>query len=1062
MKRLSLVLGLVCFVVGFALAQRTVSGTVVDATGEPLIGASILVKGTTTGAVTDIDGSFSLSVPEDGDVLVVSYTGYETRELPVGDATIMEITLSEGVALDEVVVTGLGISKEKKTLGYGVTTLSSGSVERRVESDVARILRGKAPGVDITTTSGLAGSGTNVIIRGYSSISGTNQPLFVVDGIPFNTDTNTDRNFQTGGATASSRFLDIDPNNIAEISILKGLSATVLYGEAGRNGVILITTKTGNAGNNTNKKQEISISQQVSFTEVANLPDYQNTYGNGFSGEYGLFFSNWGPAFDVRGSNGVAEDGTVRHPYDNRRYNADFPEYIGARYPYQPYDNVTQFFETGLVTSTSIGIDRQLGASGAISANYSYQNDNGFVPSNTYERHNAAVGGNFELENGIRISTTLNAVNSDRIAPPSSVGFGSNPSGASVFANVLYTPRSIDLFGLPFQSPIDGRAIYYRSGNDIQNPRWGLANTFDEEKVRRYFGNINVSYDLTDWLSILYRISADQYTQRSRRAINKGGAQIFDGQLQTFERLNLITDHVLNLQASRDLGDNFSLDVLLGTNLRRERRDYTETTSAQQFVFGLFTHDNFINHNAASSILEENTIGVYATATIGFQDYLYLGLQARNDWTSTLEPENNSILYPSASVSFVPTDAFPSLQNSRTINYLKFRAGYGTSAGYPNPYQTRTFLSTATRVGQAPGGTILNTNSNLSNFGTARLGNPNLTPELLTELEFGLEARFLNNRVGIDLSYYDKQSDDLIVALDLDPATGFNTTTINAASIYNRGIELGLTLTPIRGDFYWDINLNYTRNRNIVESVAEGVDQVNIAGYSNLGNFAIPGQPYGTILGSAFQRAGANNELQVSTSNGEYLVDAALQPIGDPNPNYQANLINTFSYKNLSFGFQWSYIDGGDIYSVTTATMLARGLTTDTDFDRFLPLILPGVKEDADGNIVPNDIQGYAGDYFFAAYFGADEGSIFDATVIRLREVSLSYDVPTKWLDNTPFGSISLRAVGENLFFNAPNFPTGVNFDPEVLSLGVGNGRGFDLLTGPTAKKYGVSLNVTF
>jgi TonB-linked SusC/RagA family outer membrane protein len=1060
MKKLSLVLGLVCFVVGFALAQRTVSGTVVDATGEPLIGASILVKGTTTGAVTDIDGSFSLNVPEDRDILVVSYTGYETQELPIGDATTLEITLSEGVSLDEVVVTGLGISKEKKTLGYGVTTLASDAVERRVESDVARILRGKAPGVDITTTSGLAGSGTNVIIRGYSSISGNNQPLFVVDGIPFNTDTNNDRNFVTGGATASSRFLDIDPNNIAEISILKGLSATVLYGEAGRNGVVLITTKTGNAGGNTAKKQEITVSQQVSFTEVANLPDYQNSYGNGFSGDYGLFFSNWGPAFDVRGSNGIAEDGTVPHPYDNSRYNADFPEFIGERYDYKPYDNITEFFETGLVTSTSVGIDRQLGAAGAISANYSYQNDDGFVPANTYERHNASIGGNFQLENGIRINGTLTAVNSDRIAPPASVGFGSNPSGASVFGNVLYTPRSIDLFGLPFQSPIDGRSIYYRSGNDIQNPRWGLANTFDEEKVRRYFGNMNVSYDFNDWLSVLYRISFDQYTQRNRRAVNKGGAQVFDGQLQTFERLNLITDHVLNLSASRNLGDDFSFDFLLGTNFRRERQDRTSVFSDQQFVFGLFTHDNFINHNNFSSIREENTIGVYSTATLGFRNFLYLGLQARNDWTSTLEPENNSILYPSASLSFVPTDAFPALQNSRTINYLKFRAGYGTSAGYPDPYQTRTFLQTATRVGMTPGGAILNTNSNLSGGGTARLGNPNLQPELLTELEFGLEARFLNNRIGVDLSYYDKQSDDLIVDLRLDPATGFNQTTINAAEIYNRGIELGLTFTPFRGDFYWDINVNYTRNRNFVESVAEGVDQVPIAGYTNLGNFAIPGEQYGTILGSAFQRA--NGELQVGTSNGEYLVNADLQPIGNPNPNYQANLINTFSYKNLSFSFQWSYIDGGDIYSITTATMLARGLTTDTDFNRFLPLILPGVKEDADGNIVPNDIQGYAGDYFFAAYFGADEGSIFDGTVIRLREVALSYDLPKKWLDNTPFGSISLRAVGENLFFNAPNFPEGVNFDPEVLSLGVGNGRGFDLLTGPTAKKYGVNLFVTF
>jgi hypothetical protein len=394
---------------------------------------------------------------------------------------------------------------------------------------------------------------------------------------------------------------------------------------------------------------------------------------------------------------------------------------------------------------------------------------------------------------------------------------------------------------------------------------------------------------------------------------------------------------------------------------------------------------------------------------------------------------------------------FGGLQNNAILNYLKVRAGYGTSAGYPDPYQTRNILETATNVFVTTSGQVLNANS-VSN----RLGNPNLQAEILKELELGIEARFLQNRVGIDLSLYDKASSDLIIDLDLDPATGYTNTTVNAAQITNRGIELGLNVTPVQGDLTWDFTLNFTSNEGTVDKIFEGVDQVGIAGYSNLGNFAVPGEPYGVIKGTAFAR-GPNGGILVN-GVGSYVVAPDLQTIGDPNPNYTLNWINDISYKGLSLGWQWDYQDGGDIYSITTATMLARGNTVDTDVDRFLPLILPG--ELADGS--PNNIQTYIGDAFFDGYFGANEGAVFDGTLIRLRQVSLSYVLPESLLAKTPFGRIGITFSGENLWFNAVNFPKGINFDPEVLSLGVGNGRGFDFLTGPTAKKYGVTVNATF
>ena len=1082
MKKLSLVLTMVLFCLGITMAQRTVTGTVTDESGESLIGASVLVKGSTTGTVTDIDGSYSLDIADGEQTLIFSYTGYATQDVVTGASNVIDVVLSEGLELSEVVVTGLGIKKEKKALGYGVSTIGADAVAGKQESDVARILRGKATGVDITQTSGMAGSGTNVIIRGYSSITGDNQPLFVVDGIPFNTSTSADRSGTQGGATASSRFLDLDPNNIAEISILKGLSATVLYGEAGRNGVVLVTTKNGNVGSDTDKKFEVTVTQSLANTEVANLPDYQNTYGNGFSGNFGWFFSTWGPSFDVRGSNGIDENGQIEHPLDQdnarNRYNDIFPEFIDADYEYRPYESVENFFQKGLVSNTSIAIENNLGNGSAISTTYSYLSDEGFTPkldaergggaSNFLRKHNFGLGARTQLANGLNVKATFNYSQSDRRIPPTGAGFGGDGNG--LFAALVFTPRSVDLNNLPYQSPLDGSNVYYRRGGPIQNPLWTLNNSSDNEKVQRFFSTIELTYSLVEKadfsLSALYRLGIDQYTQRQRRTVNRGGPRDPDGRLETSERLNSITDQVLNLTYQYTINDDFSLDGVIGGNIRSEDVNRTFAFSNNQFVYGLFNHGNFVEHNNFSFDLLENTVGAYLTTSLSFRDYLYVNFQGRNDWTSTLERDNRSIFYPSVSASFIASEAFNGLTNSNILNYLKLRVGYGTSAGYPNPYQTRNTLSTATNQFVSAGGSILNTNS-VSN----RLGNPNLKPELHRELELGIEARFLNNRVGVDLSAYNKESSDLIIDLDLDPATGFTNTTVNAAQITNEGIELGLNIIPIKSDVVWDITLNYTANEGTVDRISDGVDQVLISNSGinangsfdqgavlggGLGNYAIPGQPYGVIQGTPYVKDASGN--LVVNNVGGYIEGPEIGVIGDPNPDFTANWINNISFKGLSFGFQWSYVKGGDIYSQTIAALLARGNTVDTDFDRFVPIILPGVKQDG----TPNDIQTYAGDTFFDAYFGANEGAIFDGTAIRLREVSLAYVLPSKFLEKTPFGRIGITFSGENLWYNAPNTPEGVNFDPEVLSLGVGNARGFDLRTGPTAKKYGFTLNATF
>ncbi len=1067
MKKLSLVLTMVLFCLGITIAQRTITGTVTDDTGESLIGASVLLKSSSIGTVTDIEGSYSLEIPDGDQTLVFSYTGYAAQEVAVGASNVVNMVLSEGLELSEVVVTGLGIKREKKALGYAVTTIGSGDVNLKPESDVGRILRGKVPGVNITSTSGLAGSGTNIIIRGYSSITGDNQPLFVVDGVPFNADTNSDRGFDAGGATASSRFLDLDPNSIAEISILKGLSATVLYGEAGRNGVVLVTTKGGSVGE-LDKKMEISVSQSIFQTEVAGIPETQKNYGNGWQNDASNAFSNWGAPFNntpefqthINGiTNGgryaLGEDGNITHPYTFTNFADAFPDIKDSRIPWVAQDAVAEFLGgTGLVNNTSLNIANKLSEGTSVNFSYGYLNDEGFIPNNNLERHNFGTGLRTNLSNGVELGATFNYTKSTRNTPPATPIFSSNPiDGASVFSNVLYTPISHDLYGWPNTNPLDNSSVYYRGGNDITHPLWTLSNINDNEKVDRFFGNVNLGYQITDFLRASYRVGIDGYTQTQRYTINKGGSQVPDGAMNTSERRNLIIDQTANLIYNANLTTDWSIDGILGVNLRREDRDRVFALSTEQFVYNLFTHENFIQHSNFSLNRVENTIGAYGTVSAGFKNFLYLNFQGRNDWTSTLERDTRSIFYPSGSLAFIPTDAFPNITASEMINYLKLRVGYGTSAGYPNPYQTRNFLGTQTRSFVTDGGTVLNTNT-VDN----RFGNPDLEPERHTELEIGIEGKFFKRRIGIDISLYDKQSKDLIIDLELDPSTGFSQSTINSAKMQNRGIEASLNIIPVStNNTQWTITGNFTKNVSEIISIADGIDKVLISGFNNLGNFAIPGEPYGIIEGSRILRNDAGQPIIGNA--GTYQQDPEQGIIGDPNPDFIFNIINSVNFKGLSFRFQFDWQQGGDIWGSTASTLTGRGIAGETGFNRFVPVIVSGVK--ADGT--PNDIQITANRHYWedtGVFY--DENRMFDATTVRLREVSLSYSLPKSFLERTPFGSASLTLSGQNLWYKAVNFPDSINFDPEVLSLGVGNGQGFDFVTGPTAKRYGASLSFTF
>lgn len=1064
-KKALVMLGLLCQAL-MVLAQTVdVKGKVTDANQKPLADVSVQVKGARTGTITDAAGVFSIKA-KPGAVLVFSYVGYGTKEVVVTASNpVINLTmdLAKDDDLTEVVVTALGIKREKKALGYSVATVDQKALELRPEGDVVRVLNGKAPGVDIMGVSGMSGSGTNIIIRGVSTISGSATPLFIVDGVPFDASTNAQANF-TRGNTTPSRFLDLDPNNIESINVLKGLSATTLYGELGRNGVVVVTTKNG-SNRRIKKGMEITAQQSIYYNEVANLPDYQDSYGGGFDQSLGLaFFSNWGAKF-------TNPPTKVLHPYSRAALAQAFPQFQGAEYEYKPYKNLENFFRRGVIKTSSINISAG-GKEGQINGSYSYMEDEGFTPGNTLRKNTFGLGGSAKLANRFTFSGTMNYAITDFVSPPTSTSFGSNPTTSSIFGNLIYTPRAVDLMGLPFENPLDKSSVYYRASNDIQHPLWTVKNARDGQKVERVFGNMQLKYDILQNLSVSYRVGFDGYNDFNYLAQNKGGvaggSQYQLGIYRTVNGKNTIWDHTLVANWNATINSDWNVTVDAGINSQERRYEQHGQKSTQQLVYGLFDHDNFIVHENTSedgSGLDfksyQQSIGAFAQGVFGYRDYMYITLGGRNSWTSTLEKANRSLFYPSASVSFIPTSAFKALSNSKVVNYLKVRAGYSTSANFGRPFATRAILNIATNVFEDRVGTVINSNA-IAN----RLPNPNLKPELLKEYEIGIEGKLLKNRMNIDLTFYRRIASDQILDRDLDPSTGFTVTTINAGSVRNQGIELGLGYAVIQNkDWKWQLDANFTLYRSLVYDLPNDVKQIVVAGFSNEGLFAMNGQPLGVIQANSTRKyvdiSGKQTNQRLVDANGDYISDPNLSIIGNPIPDYKLTGISTLDYKAFSLRMQWDYTKGGDILAYTPGTLVGRGLTKDTDFDRELPLILPGVK--ADGT--PNDIQISASRAYFnnySGFFGMQDLITYDATVIRLREISLAYSLPSKVMSKTPFGSAQIVFSGQNLFYNAPNIPKYTRFDPETSSLGVSNFRGLEYLSGPTSKRYGASIKLTF
>ncbi|GAA0528745.1 SusC/RagA family TonB-linked outer membrane protein [Chitinophaga japonensis] len=1016
-----------------ALAQtRTITGKITDAKdGAPLPGVTISIKGTNTGTLTGPDGNFRLEAGQDAQALVVSFIGYETQEVSLGNRTNFSLQLkTDTKSLQEIVVTAQGIVRDKRSLGYATQNVTGDELSQKSEPNVLNALAGKVAGVNIVGSSGAPGASTNIFIRGITSFTGNNQPLIVVDGIIFSNDLDATENTLFGSQPAN-RLADISPESIESINILKGPAAAALYGSRASNGAIVITTK---RGQQLTGKTEVTFTSSVNFQQVSGWPKLQNQYGQGINNDFiNTTTSSWGPAF------GTLDSVTTSW---------------GERVPYRAYpDNVKDFFKTGHIIQNGLQLASGT-ADNNISLSVSSMFQNGVIPSTKFDRNSIQLAGNKKLENGITFNASINYVRSVQGGVPQG-------NGGSAAGQLTRIPRSFDLIGMPYQDA-NKQSIYY---NPSQNhPLWSTEHERLTSKVDRVFGNFIIGRDITDWLNVSYRVTADVYTDRRKLFLEIGAARAPTGQVveDQFFRSELNGDLMIRAHKDNLFTQGLNVSGLLGHNLNQ--RDFQNSTVfAEELTIPDFQNPSNASVFSQSAEVTERRrlVGYYGQLNFNYKDYLYLELTGRLDQSSTLPKDKNKYFYPAASFSFVPTTAFK--LESDVLSYLKVRGAIARVGNDADPYLLQTVFAKA-----GFGNNLASISFPISVGGgsipgfqpSTRIGSNTLTPEFTTSYEGGLNIGLFRNRVSLDATYFYTRSSDMIFNVNVSNSSGFDTRTTNVGLMTNKGIELLLNATPVRvSDFSWDVSVNFTRIRNMVKEIAPGIESSAIPGNAFIGiqpSIAVD-QPYGVIIGTKFRR-NDNGELLVNGATGVYVPGEAGQVIADPNPDWLGGITNTLRYKGLSLSFLVDTRQGGDIYSFGMVDLKNTGALEITAADRDQPRILPGVIEVADKQYIPNNIQISAQTYWGALGGLASEGAVFDATVYRLREISLNYALPSQLLNKTPFGGLSVGLSAHNLLFYAPHFPG----DPETNSQGAGNIRGFDYNGAPNVRSYGANLRATF
>lgn len=1073
-----LAMGLWCCCFGPLLAQDlSVSGTVRSKEdGLTLPGVSIFIKGTTRGTVSDIDGKYTLLAPSNG-VLVFSYTGFATIEESINGRTTIDLQLNSDILkLNEVVVTAVGISRGQKALGYSIERVDAEKVQQTSEPDMLRSLSGKVPGVNIIGSSGVPGSATRITLRGNRSFFGNNQPLIVVDGVPYNNETNginASSNGQlSGGGAFSSRLSDLDPNNIESINVLKGGAAAALYGIRAANGVLLITTKTGSS-KVSKKGLEVTYSSSVSLENISNVPDYQNTYGTGTGFIFAFANGSWGAPFKSAVNYPTIDSIPMWAPYANA-----FATLKGKKHVYQAYpDNVRDFFETGVVLENSLTLSGGTNKSSLI-ATVSKLDQTGYIPNSSFKRFNMSLGGSTKLDNGLVINGNLAYTNSIQLGP---AGGANNAVGnASAFGRTMFLGRNWPLQEMPFEDPTTRGSVFFLPVGSATNPYWSTKYDGFGADVNRFVASLGAAYDLTPWLSAAYKIGINNYAQNDKEWFRPGSrgaggiGQIAEGNTSFTE----IESNFL-LTATTQLNPSFNFKAVLGHNLNQRTISEQRFRGQSMVNFDILDLDNTSNVIPFGGDYERRRLyGVFTDLTLDYKGFAFLNFTGRNDWSSTLPSENRSFFYPGVNGSFVFTDALGI--KSSVLNFGKLRASWATvgndAPAYAlNPIYLINLGASANLVGG-----IRQNDFPFRGLSAATLSNtatdPNLKPEFTRSVEVGTELKFFTGRIGLDLTYYKTRTTDQIGRLSLPAASGFSNLLTNFGVLDNEGIEIGLSLDPLRSErgLNWNIYTTFTHNKNLVRELAPGLEEIEIQGLfsGSVTPVLRPGLPYGAIRGTVSLRDDEGN-LLIDPSNGQLITALQEEIVGDPNPDFILGLTNTFSFRGLTLNVVLDYRKGGDLYSGTVNQMLGRGVLKDTE-KREMNYIIPGFLGNPDtneplldekGNKIPNNIQIEMNDLYFGNTFavnGNDEWGVFDATTIRIREVSLGYTLPKNLLQRTPIGSLRISLTGRNLWYRAPNFPKSTKFDPETSTFGSQNFVGFEYQAAPSVRRVGLNLQATF
>lgn len=1067
MKKLILLSGLLCLH-AFLFAQGVaISGLVTDETGEGLPGVNVVKKGTAIGTITDINGSYQLEVEDpENSILAFSSVGYITEEFTVGNLNVINVTLTQDITrLSEIVVSAFGLQRETKSLVYARQGVETEDLIEARTNNFVQGLAGKAAGVQITSSQIPTGS-NRVIIRGNNSLTGNNQPLYVVDGIPLDNpqgDQNVSVWNSGGDIDYGNPISQINASDIENIEILKGPNAAALYGSRAANGVILITTKKGT----TTKGVGISFNHNTMFTQNSEYPDFQYVYGSGNA------FKTAQNSNAIDKATGLPTVGSYTSAYGSPLLGYDVLGWNGEVIPYTAdRDNVRDLYQVGTNYTNNISFDKAWDKS---SIRISYTNTNAewtIKDMEEQKRHNFSLKAITQIGKKLKLETTILYTNDNVRNRVYQNGSNRNPAN-----NYMYMHPNMNTANLTPYKDEKGNAFNFTG--PFHNPLWNLYENYNQDYTNRLIGNIGLTYDIVDGLNFRGRIMGDLRFVKGEEFNNMGASYDADGLYRAFDENNYNWNYEGIFNYNKTFND-FSITALLGGNLWDVSRSSRTATIGSLLLPEVASLSNAASPAEVREVDITKRIGsAFGSVSVGYRGIIYLDLTGRNDWSSTLPKENNSYFYPSAGTSFVFSELMP---NNNVLSFAKLRASWAQVGSDADPYRINTTYNYGGNY-QSVAWTFLGETKN----------NEQLKPEITTSKEIGLEAMFLENRVGFNLTYYNSSTINQIISAQVTPTTGFNAQVYNAGEITNKGWEIFLNARVLDGAFKWDIDLNYSKNESLVVSLIEGVDAFEMRRWFNVTVNAEVGQPYGTIRGNMGARD-AEGHILVK-SNGR-VIPIANSLLGNATPDWLAGITNRFSYKGFSLSVLFDMKKGGDVYSggmLKQTNFGIHALTLEGRDEYYMSSIILGennnerkgvglygnpyvddrvkgaIYEDSYLGVVDPDtgdwIAGEKSENYISVQpynydrLNSQERIVYDASYVKLREVIFGYTLPNSLLANVPFTNVRVSLVGRNLATLHRNTPWGI--DPEAGTTS-GNGVGIEYGSFLPTASYGFNINFSF